>query len=247
MNGATYLIALSIALVVSAQEPRKLSGPPKIDHILVEVADLEKSIAFYRDFLGLEIRSQSKNFAMLESANVGVFLSTTHWDWDEKRPSNARPGWGMYPLLKLLMWLPPWSARGRRDTKSLRSHGNIPGERKHLWLIPTATFGRSSTRRNRMKLWILLIVLGLIFVSAAARVHSQTGENVDVRAGINHDEFDRLLKKYVNEQGLVNYGAWKQKAADLSALDKYLEQFAAKIDNRAQGNERADSVVNAFK
>src|SRR5206468_6619848 len=109
-----------------------------------------------------------------------------------------------------------------------------------------ATFGRSSTRRNRMKLWILLIVLGLIFVSAAARAHSQTGENVDVRAGINHDEFDRLLKKYVNEQGLVNYGAWKQKAADLSALDKYLEQFAAKIDNRAQGNERSASVVNAY-
>ena len=82
MNGATYLIALSIALVVSAQEPRKLSGPPKIDHILVEVADLEKSIAFYRDFLGLEIKSQSKNFAMLESG---------------KRPTNTRPGWGMYP------------------------------------------------------------------------------------------------------------------------------------------------------
>ncbi len=97
MNGATYLIALSIALVVSAQEPRKLSGPPKIDHILVEVADLEKSIAFYRDFLGLEIKSQSKNFAMLESGNVGVFLSSTHWDWDEKRPTNTRPGWGMYP------------------------------------------------------------------------------------------------------------------------------------------------------
>ncbi len=86
-----------------------------------------------------------------------------------------------------------------------------------------------------MKLWILVIVLGLIFVSAAARAHSQTGENVDVRAGINHGEFDRLLEKYVNEQGLVNYGAWKQNAADLSALDDYLKQFAAKIDNPAQG------------
>ena len=97
-----------------------------------------------------------------------------------------------------------------------------------------------------MKPWILLIVLGLIFVSAAARVHSQTGENVDVRAGIDHDEFDRLLKKYVNEQGLVNYGAWKQNAADLSALDEYLHQFAAKADNAAQGNEKAASLVNAY-
>jgi len=97
-----------------------------------------------------------------------------------------------------------------------------------------------------MKLWILLIVLGLIFVSAAARAHSQTGENVDVRAGINHGEFDRLLEKYVNEQGLVNYGAWKQNAADLSALDDYLKQFAAKIDNPAQGNEKAASLVNVY-
>jgi uncharacterized glyoxalase superfamily protein PhnB len=34
---------------------------------------------------------------MLQSGNVGVFLSTGHWDWDEKRPANVRPGWGMYP------------------------------------------------------------------------------------------------------------------------------------------------------
>ena len=84
----------------------------------------------------------------------------------------------------------------------------------------------------------------LIFAGAIAR--GQTGENVDVRAGINHDEFDRLLKKYVNEQGLVNYSAWKQNANDLSSLDDYLKQFADKIDNPAQGNEKAASLVNAY-
>ena len=26
-----------------------------------------------------------------------MFLSITHWDWEQKRPTNARPGWGMYP------------------------------------------------------------------------------------------------------------------------------------------------------
>ncbi len=30
--------------------------------------------------------------------------------------------------------------------------------------------------------------------------HAQTGENVDFRSGINQDELDRLLKKYVNER-----------------------------------------------
>src|SRR5213080_1243137 len=97
-----------------------------------------------------------------------------------------------------------------------------------------------------MRPWILFVILGLVCVGAVELTKGQTGENVDVRAGINHDEFDRLLEKYVNEQGLVNYGAWKQNAADLSALDDYLKQFAAKIDNPAQGNEKAATLVNAY-
>jgi hypothetical protein len=98
-----------------------------------------------------------------------------------------------------------------------------------------------------MKLWVFFIMFGLILVSATAHARgNQTGEDVDVRAGINHDELDRLLKKYVNEQGLVNYSAWKQNAADISALDNYLKQFADKIDNSAQGNEKAASLVNAY-
>src|SRR5919197_624315 len=78
------------------------------------------------------------------------------------------------------------------------------------------------------QLWIALIIIGLASVAITAR--AQTGENVNIRSGINHNEYDRLLKKYVNEQGLVNYSAWKQNAADLSALDEYLSQFAAKAD-----------------
>ena len=94
----------------------------------------------------------------------------------------------------------------------------------------------------------LLFGIGLlIFVCALARAQkSQSGENVDVRAGIDHREFDRLLKKYVNEQGLVDYGTWKGSASDISALDHYLDQFAAKIDKPTQGNEKAASLVNAY-
>jgi hypothetical protein len=96
-----------------------------------------------------------------------------------------------------------------------------------------------------VKLWALLIIFAfaLTFVSEA---RAQTGENVDLGSGINHDEFDRLLKKYVNEQGLVNYGAWKQNTADIAALDNYLKQFAVKIDNPAQSNEKAAALVNAY-
>ena len=96
---------------------------------------------------------------------------------------------------------------------------------------------------SNLRILLTILTFGFTLVSAA---RAQTGENVNVSAGINHDEFDRLLKKYVNEQGLVNYGAWKQNAADLSTLDEYLKQFAAKIDNPAQGNEKAATLINAY-
>src|SRR5438094_9184686 len=100
-----------------------------------------------------------------------------------------------------------------------------------------------------MRRWILLIVFGLACVGVLVGARGQTGENVDVRSGINHGEFDRLLKKYVNEKGLVNYGAWKKKKADLSALDEFLKQFMPRLDNPATGNDKAAAlvtVVNAY-
>jgi Protein of unknown function, DUF547 len=97
-----------------------------------------------------------------------------------------------------------------------------------------------------MRRWILLIISGLACVGVLAGARGQSSENVDVRSGINHGEFDRLLKKYVNEQGLVNYGAWKQNKADISALENYLKEFAQKSNNPAQANEKAASLVNAY-
>ncbi len=94
------------------------------------------------------------------------------------------------------------------------------------------------------KRWILPLIAGFSLLSLTAR--SQTGENVDVRSGIVHEEFDRLLKKYVNEQGLVNYAGWKQNAADISALDDYLKQFRDKLDNSAEGSEKAAALVNGY-
>jgi hypothetical protein len=95
---------------------------------------------------------------------------------------------------------------------------------------------------NTTRLLLFIIVL----ICNATALRAQTGENVDVRSGIKHDEYDRLLKKYVNEQGLVNYTGWKQSAADLAALDNYLKQFGDKIDKPAHGNEKAATLANAY-
>jgi Protein of unknown function, DUF547 len=92
---------------------------------------------------------------------------------------------------------------------------------------------------------LLIVFVGALCLPARAQ-QNQTGENVEVRSGINHGDYDRLLKKYVNERGLVNYSGWKQNQADIQALDDYLKQFASKIDNPAQGKQKAASLVNAY-
>lgn len=102
----------------------------------------------------------------------------------------------------------------------------------------------------------LTIALSISIGTTTRAEQAQRGENVEVRSGISHSEFERLLKKYVNEQGLVNYGSWRTSATDLTALNDYLKQFADKIDppsrgsgaasKPAQGNEKAASLVNAY-
>lgn len=68
---------------------------------------------------------------------------------------------------------------------------------------------------------------------------------VNFPAGVNHDAWDALVKKYVDDRGLVAYGAWKTSDADTQALDTYLEQFA-KPGNSATGDELAASAINAY-
>jgi hypothetical protein len=94
------------------------------------------------------------------------------------------------------------------------------------------------------QLWTNLVTLGLFFIGMNAR--AQTGQNVHVPSDINHNDYDRLLKKYVNQQGLVNYGSWKGNQADLAQLDNYLKQFSGKTDKAAKGSEQAASLVNAY-
>jgi Protein of unknown function, DUF547 len=67
----------------------------------------------------------------------------------------------------------------------------------------------------------------------------------NVPTGIKHEGYDRLLKKYVNGQGLVAYEKWRGSAQDMTALDGYLAQFAT-AGNAASGNERYASLVNAY-
>jgi lactoylglutathione lyase len=97
LAGYTSYIFLNPASVSAADTEWPVDSAPKVDHILLEVSNLDASIAFYRDILGLRLKSRSQDFVMLESDNVGIFLWSARWDWKKPRSNGERQGLGMYP------------------------------------------------------------------------------------------------------------------------------------------------------
>ena len=87
-----------------------------------------------------------------------------------------------------------------------------------------------------------------LFCAAVIAVILVTGARaapVDVPAGIDHAPYDRLLKKYVNDRGLVNYRGWKENQDDAQALSDYTLRFA-KDGPFAEGNEKVASLINIY-
>lgn len=106
-KGVTAVWLLSLAFLVrtdagpaDSSQPQAFSRP-ELHHILIEVADLKKSLAFYRDCLGLSLASQSNGFAMLESANAGIYLWQNHWGWEKPHPAQETRVLGIYPHFEI--------------------------------------------------------------------------------------------------------------------------------------------------
>ena len=76
---------------------RRGASPPRVDHIRLEVSNMQASVVFYRDMIGLRPRSLTKEFSVLDADNIGIFLSAKPWAWLTPRGQDERAGWGMYP------------------------------------------------------------------------------------------------------------------------------------------------------
>jgi len=66
---------------------------PRVDHIRIEVSNMNASLAFYRDMIGLRVKSVSPEFSWLEAGNMSLALSASPSPWHKE----DRPGLGMYP------------------------------------------------------------------------------------------------------------------------------------------------------
>lgn len=94
---------------------------------------------------------------------------------------------------------------------------------------------------------IAILSLTLLALALPTSVFAKKEEPVKVAipAGVQHDAWDALLKKYVNAQGLVGYEKWKATAADVKTLDDYLAQFG-KAGIVATGDDLTASAINAY-
>ncbi len=99
----------------------------------------------------------------------------------------------------------------------------------------------SISPRSRSWLVVILSVLASTSTGVAGGVELVAR----VPTGINHVSYDRLLKKYVDDQGHIDYANWKKNRRDSTALDLYLRQFARK-GNPARGAERKASLINGY-
>ncbi|MBD2716661.1 DUF547 domain-containing protein [Microvirga sp. STR05] len=66
----------------------------------------------------------------------------------------------------------------------------------------------------------LLILSAFVSLPPIPRLPAAPVPAAPAAAGVDHSGFDKLLKKYVNEKGLVNYKAWK---TDQGAFNQYLQ------------------------
>ncbi|UOG77103.1 DUF547 domain-containing protein [Hymenobacter tibetensis] len=65
-----------------------------------------------------------------------------------------------------------------------------------------------------------------------------------VAAGIDHSAYDKLLKKYVNEKGLVNYKGWKTEQA---AFNQYLQLLSKNAPTNSWSKaEQMAYWINAY-
>ncbi len=103
----------------------------------------------------------------------------------------------------------------------------------------------------------LLAGLGIVIVlvaSTTSRAGSKNTLGIQWTASqqismdrVDHAPWDTLLQKYVDLQGMVNYAAWNESAADQRALDSYLASLSrATTDQRAKRKAQLAYWINAY-
>lgn len=118
------------------------------------------------------------------------------------------------------------------------------------------TVRRNSTPRKLVAILLIaagIAAVGFMFVLPNADNptnmlgNSRSAANRVSIDDIDHSLLDDLLAKYVDEDGLVNYSAWKSSAADRRALLRYFDELSrADTEKPARREAKLAFWINAY-
>lgn len=111
-----------------------------------------------------------------------------------------------------------------------------------------------------MKRFTTTVMMGLVAAGTLAGMHSVCLAGTKVTLGravstpnqvsmdqLSHAPWNDLLARYVDNDGMVNYRAWKASAADVKQLDQYLSALsAASTTARASREAQLAFWINAY-
>lgn len=102
------------------------------------------------------------------------------------------------------------------------------------------------------KITMLLAIATIVSFSTDVRGEENAGQSWPANQWVSidqiqHTTFDGLLKKYVDQNGMVNYKAWHQNAQDRQALTGYLAQMSRANPNQpARREAKLAYWINAY-
>lgn len=88
---------------------------------------------------------------------------------------------------------------------------------------------------------VIITIVGMLGLSSLT-----AAPTIQVPSGIDVEPWSALLRKYVDENGLVAYEKWKNEPNDIKALDSFIERNAAAPTQPAQGPEEIAALINAY-
>ena len=109
-----------------------------------------------------------------------------------------------------------------------------------------------SARSCLLSLFALAVAMSMALSSAYAGTAVLVGANVPEQQRIpadqiDHSAWDALLRKYVDNRGMVNYAGWKATKADMQALDNYLTRLsAASFSRQTSAGVKLAFWINAY-
>ncbi len=103
-----------------------------------------------------------------------------------------------------------------------------------------------NTLRRRSVILLAAALLAALIGVTSCRGGASSIPTIEVPAGIDHSEWSRLLRTYVDDRGLVDYARWKASEPDRAALRSYLAKFSAAPTPPARKAEKGASLVNAY-